>query len=132
MGKYNPEYARRYYQENKEHIKRKSTEWAKRNPERVAKIRKTYIRKYKSDPKNARKLLQKRVEYRKSNPEKVRAQNKLNHAIRKGYIKKQYVCSDCGKVGGPRCIQGYHHRGYEYPLDVIWLCPACRYNRSKA
>jgi hypothetical protein len=60
-------------------------------------------------------------EYRKyceKNPEKVKAQQKLNRAVKEGKIKR----SPCEICGVQRGIHG-HHPDYSKPLKVIWLCP---------
>ena len=126
----NQEYDRQYYQDHKESIKKRSREWSMNNPDRVAVIQKRYRKKYLSDKKNVEKMNQRLAKYRKNNREKISARNKLQWALRMGYIKKASACFDCGKEGSGRKLQGYQYKGYDHPLDVIWLCPACRYKRS--
>lgn len=55
-----------------------------------------------------------------SNP----AHRKLNTAVANGQVIKAQACEQCGKRGR---LHGHHHRGYEHPLDVIWLCPSCHH-----
>lgn len=44
-------------------------------------------------------------------------------------------CQKCGCVpkcrDGRRAIQGHHHRGYDRPLDVVWLCARCHYREDR-
>jgi len=66
------------------------------------------------------------VKYR----EKERARAKLSQKIRSGKIKPKTNCEQCGEAGkktldGRRYIQAHHHKGYENPLDVVWLCATC-------
>jgi hypothetical protein len=42
---------------------------------------------------------------------------RLNWQVRSGKIKRM-PCEVCGDAK----VQGHHYRGYEYPLDVQWLC----------
>lgn len=41
----------------------------------------------------------------------------VQRAMRAGTLLRQ-SCSKCGDANS----QGHHHRGYDYPLDVVWLC----------
>ena len=53
---------------------------------------------------------------------KQRARMKLQRAIRLGKIVRPEKCDECSI----KCIpQGHHHKGYEKPLEVIWLCRKC-------
>lgn len=52
------------------------------------------------------------------------ARARVAYALRTGRITKPARCSQC-KSPGP--VQGHHHRGYENPLDVMWLCAKCHY-----
>lgn len=92
-------------QRSKPHVlkkrQQKSSDWKKENPERHA--------------KTAR-------EYRKRNPEKIRAQNRLNYAVRKGRIKR-LPCEVCGETENIHA----HHVSYEEKdwYNVRWLCYVC-------
>lgn len=52
-----------------------------------------------------------------NNPAARKAHNKLNHAVRMGYIIKQ-PCKICGSTYR---IHG-HHNDYSKPLDIEWFC----------
>jgi hypothetical protein len=59
-----------------------------------------------------------------------RAHVRVETAVRKGTLIRSLACEKCGDVpsktkDGRAAIQGHHHRGYEYPLDVQWLCASC-------
>ena len=71
---------------------------------------------------------------RKKNPEKYRIEslkyrnkprqkimNQVRWAVLTGKITKPKYCSCCGEI---RKLNG-HHKDYNKPLEVIWLCPAC-------
>lgn len=61
-----------------------------------------------------------RANVEKSNrlhPNKNKARIQLRTAVYKGLIKK-LPCEVCGKVE----TQGHHHKGYDKPLEVQWLC----------
>lgn len=73
--------------------------WKKKNPDRHAELARAY---------------------RARNPEKIRAQNRLNYAIRKGVVKRQ-PCESCGTSERVHA----HHDDYSKPLDVWWLCYLC-------
>ncbi len=55
--------------------------------------------------------------YRVNNRIKQRASNKVAYYLKKGDIKKE-LCAICGSSNSQA-----HHPDYNYPLDVIWLCP---------
>lgn len=58
------------------------------------------------------------------------AYSAIRRALANGTLSRPSTCEKCGQEP-PRCedgragIQGHHHLGYDYPLDVKWLCPAC-------
>ncbi len=54
---------------------------------------------------------------------KIHARWKLNRAVKCGKVIKRNSCQECG-VSGVR-IEGHHWKGYDAPLDVIWLCTPC-------
>ncbi len=85
-----------------------------------------YQRKYKdktkathSYNKGNRTLQSKR--YRKKYDKKVKATAKVNRCILKGLLVKPEKCSLCKKKGS---IHG-HHRNYNHPYIVIWVCSYC-------
>lgn len=56
---------------------------------------------------------------------KHQAQCSVREAVRRGELIKPTQCQDCGIALAPRLLAGHHHKGYERPLDVIWLCQKC-------
>lgn len=54
------------------------------------------------------------------------------NAILRGDLVRPTHCTACGVADskmsdGRTAIQGHHHKGYNYPLDVKWLCHRCHY-----
>lgn len=96
------EYEKRYKNPaQRKTLNKSSRNWKKENPEHHAKLAR---------------------EYRKRHPEKIRAQNRLNYAIRKGRVKKE-PCKICGTTSKVHA----HHISYK-PEDwynVRWLCYVC-------
>ena len=42
------------------------------------------------------------------------------------YFDLPHECQICGRVGNMYVeVIAHHWRGYEYPLDVWWVCPSC-------
>ena len=52
------------------------------------------------------------------------ARAKIRYVVKIGVIKKPKKCEVCKKV---KPTQG-HHKDYNKPLEVIWLCTSCHAN----
>lgn len=90
----------------------------------------SYTRKYSERPEFKEKVRNAVRAWGRKNPEKVRAYHAVKYAVRVGNLVRPISCQGCGEVPEPRIdgrsrIQAHHHRGYENPLDVIWLCSYC-------
>lgn len=59
----------------------------------------------------------------KVNPFKDKVRHKFRYKVKNGEILKPKICSICGNKGK---ISG-HHKDYNKPFDVIWLCCVCHY-----
>ena len=57
------------------------------------------------------------------------AHAKVAYAVRTGKLIRPSQCANCQKECKP---QGHHHKGYEKPLEVVWLCQQCHTARHKA
>ena len=59
----------------------------------------------------------------------VRARQLVAKAIQSGTLVRPEACERCGCRGqtadGRAFVQAHHHRGYDFPLDVEWLCGKC-------
>jgi len=55
------------------------------------------------------------------NPAAVKAHATVNRATRSGRLVRSLHCERCGLI----CKTQAHHRNYEEPLIVRWLCPFC-------
>lgn len=89
---------------------------------------KTYGLKWRAT-EVARKLNRKKAALaRKRKPEQYRARLFVVRAVRSGKLVRPSVCSRCSKPAtrrdGQTAIQA-HHKDYNKPLEVIWLCPQC-------
>lgn len=61
---------------------------------------------------------------------KAKAHRAVRQAVLMGRLVRPDVCHQCGMNPGPARdgrsqIQGHHHKGYDAPLDVEWLCVHC-------
>jgi hypothetical protein len=89
-------------EENREYLRERARQWYAGDAERI----KEYER-----------------QRRLGNKVQVRAHNKVRKAIVAGRLVKPVDCSRCGR--GDLRIEAHHHKGYEFPLDVTWLCKSC-------
>ena len=92
-----------YYQKNKEKIKKRNSDWRKNNPEKHQIQTETYRQKY---------------------PERRVGYNKTMYDVRSGKIDRPDKCSFCGK----ECVPEGHHKDYNRPTELIWLCVQCHTN----
>lgn len=58
----------------------------------------------------------------KNNPTRRNARQVVFHALRSGVLTKPNRCESCGKEG---CAIQAHHKSYDDPLDISWLCISC-------
>jgi len=56
--------------------------------------------------------------------EHQRARNRLNNAVKGGYVTRITACEVCGSEDGVEA----HHQDYSKPLEVRWLCKDCHYS----
>ena len=57
--------------------------------------------------------------------DKRKSQGKLRDAVRRGMIQKSNYCESCMKTLKREMLSGHHHHGYDFPLDVLWVCQGC-------
>lgn len=67
---------------------------------------------------------------------KHNARFKVAKAIEEGKLVRPTQCELCGdsplkKISGQHRIIAHHWRGYDYPLDVWWICRVCNGILSK-
>lgn len=56
---------------------------------------------------------------------KVKARSDLNHAVERGDVIRPDACEVCGDPADTEA----HHRDYNKPLEVEWLCRDCHDGR---
>lgn len=91
--------------------------------------RELHGKKLKDSAKEYRKLYPERTrkatnKYHWNNLRKCHAHALLHHAIKTGKIKRPNKCSNCNK----KCKPEGHHKDYDKPLEVVWLCFQCHKN----
>jgi len=86
--------------------------------------RESQRRTRKSDPEKIRK---REREYKRKRPQgkKHKVRRKLDWAVESGRMIRPEKCGECG--GGGR-IEA-HHRDYDLPYEVEWLCTGCHGRR---
>jgi hypothetical protein len=62
------------------------------------------------------------LRWRKANPLAAKAHAAVLRSVKRGEIVRPNHCTDCNEK---RKLHAHHHRGYERPLDVEWLCASC-------
>ncbi len=60
----------------------------------------------------------------------IRAHRAIRNEVRTGRMIVPDRCELCGTPdrkckNGRRYLEGHHHKGYEFPLEVQWVCPSC-------
>ena len=90
--------------------------WRDNHPNYIAPAARRYYSKHK-DIINARIK-----KYKQANPEKHAARTLVNWSIRCGMLIRPDHCSQCGIKCKP---DAHHHKGYDRPLEVQWLCRRC-------
>jgi hypothetical protein len=63
--------------------------------------------------------------WRAEDGRRTKAQRAVAYAIRTAKLVRQ----PCVRCGNPKSHA--HHESYDYPLEVMWLCPPCHKQRHK-
>ena len=63
---------------------------------------------------------------------KDKARAAVKRALHTGKLVRPNLCEECSLPGpqssdGRSTIHAHHHRGYEHPLNVKWMCPTCHF-----
>lgn len=82
---------------------------------RGRKSRKEAMRRWRKN--NPARQREKDILYRQTFRKRLRANNKVYYAIKKGKLIKE-DCEKCGRKDAKA-----HHSDYNKPLDINWLCP---------
>lgn len=82
-------------------------------------------KKYRSSKNGMKKTREAVYKSIQKYPHKQNARQKLQYAVKKGYIQKPDQCI-CGNIK----VEA-HHTDYSKPLVVTWLCRACHANEHK-
>lgn len=66
---------------------------------------------------------------------KDRARGAVRSALIRGRLVRPDRCQKCGQKpptakDGRSLIHAHHHKGYECPLDVEWLCVTCHFEED--
>ena len=54
-----------------------------------------------------------------------RVADRVRQAVTRGRIVKPSRCEGCGESVTEARLLHAHHRDYNKPFEVVWLCPAC-------
>lgn len=130
------QYDHEYYLNHRQDVLRRSAQYQKEHPEKVNQYcRKSVAKRLRSNPE----FRKRRMEYYKTwyqnhrekmlarmkdnyNPHKALTRSAVRSALIDGRLQKPDTCSKCGQ--GSVKIEG-HHRDYDKPLEVEWLCDLC-------
>ena len=111
----NPDYAREWYLANRELVLVNGRKWREKNPNRMEYLNQ---KNYRKNGEHIRALVK---EWADANPEKKFAQNIVTKNIQRGSLIRADTCMNCGHKGRTEA----HHKDYNQPLEVIWLCRSC-------
>ena len=109
------DYRKKWNQENKEHVRKTIHDYYIRNKNETLK------RTKKWREENKEKFKESWVKSKQKNLAKYEARRFLRDAIRYGIVTIPNICESCGKN---EILQG-HHKDYEKPFEVQWLCCSC-------
>jgi len=84
---------------------------------------KKYIKRLKTYEQDRYKTMRREAvrKNRNKDKEKQRARWRLQKAVEKGLVIRPKSCTLCGSKAN---LEG-HHKDYNKPLEVIWLCRKC-------
>jgi|SRR5579863_7671037 len=119
---------RKWREKNPEKSKKYSAKDREKNREIIAARRKTpearsktllLVKKWRQE--NRERFLDTQKKYKEKNRNKINARFRITNAIRRGKIKRGNKCQRCGIEGKMEA----HHKDYDKPFDVQWLCFKC-------
>lgn len=131
-------YAAKYQTEHLEEHRQATERHRKKDPAANAQYQREYhrehaerVREQKRQSYHRRRAEQAEYNRERRDPEAVKARSLVATALRRGTIVKPKECSSCGTETPSRRLHAHHHRGYENPLDVQWLCSWCHGARHR-
>lgn len=67
---------------------------------------------------------------------KMRARRQVRDALGRGILTRPVCCPRCGEADrqgkdGRSTIHAHHHKGYDRPLDIEWLCVRCHFQEDR-
>lgn len=119
-----------YYSRHKEERTAYQKDYRKRNKKKIAETKQRYrqTEKGKSVSREGNKKYyksekgkQQRKNYIKRNLNKYRARSRIEMRVHRGTLQRPNICSLCKK----ECRPEAHHKDYNKPLDIIWVCKGC-------
>lgn len=112
--------ASKYCPECKKEVNRQQNNtWVDANRDRVrANHMRWYYRHEHAVDQNNRKRVK---QWKLDNIEKVRAEQAVHIALRRGDMVRPTQCGQCQKTAKIHA----HHPDYTKPLNVLWLCVSC-------
>lgn len=101
--------AKRWREENK----KKTSQYYIDNKDRISEV----SHKWKEENKDKTRKYQKEYRQRPEEKKKVQARTKVRSAIHSGHLERE-SCAVCGINENVHA----HHKDYENPFDIVWLC----------
>lgn len=108
-------YHREWRKKHLESVRERDRLWSKNNKEH----RQKYDKEWKAN--NSKKIKENWLNWNRDNPLAHKAHLKVYREILNGNLKRPEYCSQCGELCKPHA----HHKNYQEPLNVIWLCSSC-------
>lgn len=118
-----------YAEANKEKVRAKKAKYLAEHRQE----QKEYLRSYRAENRDRLneydRAYGRRTGWKKHDNSEAKLKRDARRFVRSaaacGILAKPDACEGCGTPTRKNRLHGHHHRGYDHPVDVQWLCSIC-------